>query len=50
MSATGDPTNRPRHDLHLGIDPHSRFNKVLTGQRLSDQPAWTETQTPSTPR
>jgi len=26
-SATGDPTNRPGHDLHLGIDPHSRFSK-----------------------
>ena len=33
MSTTGDPTNRPGHDLHLGIDLHSRFNKVLTGRR-----------------
>ena len=27
ISATGDPTNRPGHDRHLGIDPHSRFSK-----------------------
>src|ERR1700694_2891704 len=26
ISATGDLTNRPGHDLHLGIDPHSRFS------------------------
>ena len=27
ISATGDPTNRPGHDLQLGLDPHSRFSE-----------------------
>jgi len=27
ISATGDPANRPGHDLQLGIDPHSRFSE-----------------------
>src|SRR5712675_2035417 len=27
ISATGDLTNRPGHDLHLGIDQRSRFSR-----------------------
>jgi hypothetical protein len=36
ISATGDLTNRPVHDLHLGIDPRPRFSLVLTGWRLGN--------------
>jgi len=27
MSATGDLTNRPGHDLHLEVDQRSRFSQ-----------------------
>lgn len=34
ISATGDPTNRPGHDLGVGINHHSRACTVLTVRRL----------------
>ena len=37
ISATGELTNRPGHDLHLGIDARPRFAIVLTGWRLGNQ-------------
>ena len=45
MSAIDDLTNRPGHDLTLGIDQHSKACTVLTGQRLGDQALVNQAQT-----
>jgi len=46
ISATDDLTNRPGHNLTLGIDHQLQAATVLTDRRLGDQPPAQEPRSP----